>query len=320
MNKRKTTNQFRQEMLQKYGNEYTVLGEYINARTHIKMRHNECGNVFNALPTNLLKKAGCMECKGRNISKAKTKSHDQFLTEFLELSKGEYELLDKYEHGRKKVRVKHNLCGHTYKVRPQDYLSGRRCPNCKYVKFGDERRKSNEMFREEVSRLTGNEYIFLEDYQTSFDKIEVKHIKCGNTYEVTPTLFLRGRRCPHCALHEKQSRGEKAIKKYLRKSNMHFKREYSFSDLRMKKKLRFDFAIFNNQKELTALIEFDGRQHHEPVEVFGGLESFKRTVYSDKLKNEYCRKNGIPLLRLTEKDLEDLSDTLEAFAQIEVTE
>ena len=86
----------------------------------------------------------------------------------------------------------------------------------------------------------------------------------------------------------------------------------------MDKKLRFDFAIFNNQKELTALIEFDGRQHHEPVEVFGGLEGFKKTVYSDKLKNEYCRKNGIPLLRLTEKDLEDLSDTLDAFAQMEV--
>ena len=318
MNTRKTTSQFRREMLQKYGNEYTVLGEYINARTHIKMRHNECGNVFNALPTNLLRKAGCMECKGRNISKAKTKTHDQFLTEFLELSKGEYELLDKYEHGRKKVRVKHNLCGHTYKVRPQDFLSGRRCPHCKYVKFGDERRKSDEAFREEVFELTGDEYVFLEDYQTSFDKIEVRHIKCGTTYEVAPTLFLKGRRCPHCSVYEKQSRGERTVEKYLSESNIHFKREYSFSDLRIEKKLRFDFAIFNDEKELTALIEFDGRQHHEPVEVFGGLEGFKRTVYSDKLKNEYCRKNGIPLLRLTEKDLEDLSDTLDAFAQMEV--
>jgi hypothetical protein len=58
------------------------------------------------------------------------------------------------------------------------------------------------------------------------------------------------------------SYGEYVIQKLLEENNICFKREYSFNDLLSPKgkKLRFDFAIFEND-ELQLLIEFDGRQH-----------------------------------------------------------
>ena len=55
--------------------------------------------------------------------------------------------------------------------------------------------------------------------------------------------------------------GEQAIKQILNKHKIHYKTEYIFSNLKnpnTNKHLRFDFAIFNNDR-LQYLIEFDGR-------------------------------------------------------------
>lgn len=52
--------------------------------------------------------------------------------------------------------------------------------------------------------------------------------------------------------------------------------EYSFKDLYRvspQHPLRFDFALFENEK-LIGLIEYNGRQHYEPIEYFGGTDNF----------------------------------------------
>ena len=60
--------------------------------------------------------------------------------------------------------------------------------------------------------------------------------------------------------------------------------------------LRFDFAIFISNQIL--LLEYDGQQHFFPVVTFGGLETFLGNYRRDSIKNVYCLKNGIRLLRL----------------------
>ena len=51
------------------------------------------------------------------------------------------------------------------------------------------------------------------------------------------------------------------------------------------KNLRFDFAIFDENK-LQYFIEFDGRQHFEPIDFFGGEEYFKGIQERDSLKTQ----------------------------------
>ena len=41
------------------------------------------------------------------------------------------------------------------------------------------------------------------------------------------------------------------------------------------------------------VIEFNGEQHYKSNEFFGGDEGFKKTKVRDKLKENYCRENGI---------------------------
>jgi very-short-patch-repair endonuclease len=63
--------------------------------------------------------------------------------------------------------------------------------------------------------------------------------------------------------------------------------------------LPFDFYL----PEYNLIIEFDGDQHYRNTEKFGKNGGFERIQKHDKMKNEYCEKNNIHLLRLTYDDL-----------------
>ena len=104
--------------------------------------------------------------------------------------------------------------------------------------------------------------------------------------------------------------GETAIKNILNKNNISYKSEYIFSDLKNPKTnhhLRFDFAVFNNDK-LEYLIEFDGRQHFTGPEAdWSHSDSLEDIQFRDKLKNDYCKEHNIVLKRIPYTALPHLS-------------
>lgn len=76
------------------------------------------------------------------------------------------------------------------------------------------------------------------------------------------------------------------------KYNFTFIHQYSFSDLKgSTDKLRFDFVIFK-EKQIYVLIEYNGEQHYEIVEYFGGKEKFLKQQENDN-KNENTVKSTI---------------------------
>jgi hypothetical protein len=91
-----------------------------------------------------------------------------------------------------------------------------------------------------------------------------------------------------------KSNGEFAIATTLDSYNIPYKREYKFGNLISEKstKLRLDFYL----KEYNLCVEYNGIQHYEPVERFGGEEQFKTQQENDKKKIEYCKRKGIELL------------------------
>lgn len=79
-----------------------------------------------------------------------------------------------------------------------------------------------------------------------------------------------------------------------------YTKEKYFDDLRndkTNKVLKFDFAIKEKNKVL-GLIEVDGIQHYKSIKFFDKKSSFEDRQYRDLLKNQYCEKNNIPLLRI----------------------
>lgn len=92
-----------------------------------------------------------------------------------------------------------------------------------------------------------------------------------------------------------RSFGEDKMVGLLEEMDLNFSREFTFNDLRSnsKNKLRFDFAIFENNT-LSYLIEYDGEQHFRET----GWGTYEGTKIRDKVKNKYCLSNNIPLIRI----------------------
>ena len=101
------------------------------------------------------------------------------------------------------------------------------------------------------------------------------------------------------------------IKDYLYNHNIEFIPQKKFSNCKDIKELPFDFYLpFYNMA-----IEYDGEQHFFPVD-FNGLgndyanKQFNKTTLHDRIKNEYCLKNNITLIRIPYYEIKNINNIL----------
>ena len=159
------------------------------------------------------------------------------------------------------------------------------------------RDKTSEEFINQAREIHGNKYGYSNvDYKGSHIKVNITCPKHGD-FPQTPNSHLNGQGCDKC----NESKGEKLVDNILSKYEIEKIRPKRFSDCTNKPKegvrcfiLPFDFYL----PKLNTCIEYDGEQHYRPVSRFGGEEAFKRQQIRDKLKNEYCKKNNIKLIRI----------------------
>lgn len=110
----------------------------------------------------------------------------------------------------------------------------------------------------------------------------------------------------HTSIKE-MSNGEKLVKSILDKKKYTYKQECyigkSFDDGHS---IRLDFVIFNSNT--LHVIEYNGKQHYQAVEKFGGEKRFAIQKNNDNKKKQFCKKYGIPLLEIpytaTKEDIE----------------
>lgn len=131
-----------------------------------------------------------------------------------------------------------------------------------------------------------------------------KCLNCGNEDVYLPIESITSQKAYSCGCLSR-SIGEETIYNILKENNILFKEQYSFPDLKSKKNfaLKFDFCLLNPEGNPIRLIEFDGEQHYKKSSSFYSEEGVER----DKIKNEYCIKNNIPLVRIPYKFLKKLS-------------
>lgn len=109
----------------------------------------------------------------------------------------------------------------------------------------------------------------------------VSHLKSGNNKSCGCVLSI----------------GERLTASLLGDLKIDYIRQATFESCRFSdtnKMAKFDFFLC----KLGYIIEIDGKQHYEPVEFFGGEERFHIQLKHDAFKNQWCRENGIPLIRI----------------------
>ena len=103
------------------------------------------------------------------------------------------------------------------------------------------------------------------------------------------------------------SRAEIKIEEILLQNNIVFKEEYIFPGLNSPngKPLRFDFAIFDDDGNIDFLIEYQGSQHYQASQKFGGAKGLYQQQYNDNKKRRFCALNDIKLIEIpyTEENL-----------------
>lgn len=184
--------------------------------------------------------------------------------------------------------------GHQYEVNWNKFSSGRRCPHCQN-KIKISKDEANKVFMKYGYEIVG-------DY---IDTVTPVLIKCpkGHEYKVTLGNFKSGKRCRECGNNYK---GELKIRDFLEELGEDFKTQYKFKDCKNIFELPFDFYL----PKYNLCIEYDGVQHDEPVEFFGGEEAFKERKLNDNIKNKYCKDNNINLLRISYKDKKHINEMI----------
>ena len=119
--------------------------------------------------------------------------------------------------------------------------------------------------------------------------------------------------CPYLTTYK----GEEYIKQYLQKNNIVFNTQQKFSDLlgTGDGQLSYDFSI-PDEKYGYILIEYNGIQHYEAVDYFGGEEQFKKQKEHDKRKRDYAKKHGYKLI--TVKYTYDTYESVEEYLDNEL--
>lgn len=113
----------------------------------------------------------------------------------------------------------------------------------------------------------------------------------GHHWSTTWDNFYRGNRCPRCS---RQYKGEQLVRVSLQEMGVNFKEQVP---IRTEGTTKFQFLDFFIP-ELQLAIEYNGRQHYESVEQFGGATALQRTQILDQAKRDHCIKNGITLLEI----------------------
>lgn len=302
---------FISEVHKKFPGRFDLSGiNYVNQKSRVTVKCLKHG-PFSALAGKILLGQGCKKCRYEKMAETRTTKFKDFIlkankiygTSLYDYSESNYVNMNT------KIKIKCLKHGVYFYQEPSKHLIGTGCEHCEMESRIKSRTMTTEEFIVRAREIHGNKY--------GYSKTQYKHhsvpvnIICKKHGEFLqkPIKHLSGHGCPIC----KTSSGEREIHGFLEKNLYNFRTQYKFFDCANINLLRFDFAILDNNK-VKCLIEYQGRQHYEPVDYFGGLEGLKNTRLRDKIKYNYCKEHNIPLYYITYKD--NIEDKLKEFLEI----
>lgn len=181
MTKRKTTEEFRNELL-KINPNIELIGEYVTCKKKIKVKDVRCGHIWDVVPSSLLKGHGCPVCSGRV-----TKTHEKFIEEMEQLHPN-IEVLSNYINSQTKLKCRCKICGYEWMVKPNTLLNGCGCGKC-YGLY-----RTNDDFKKQLKEL--HPYVSFEgNFNGNYGKLKFKCSLDGTEWTDVPKNVLRVKHC-----------------------------------------------------------------------------------------------------------------------------
>lgn len=266
--------------------------------TLVEVECGECGDIFTRNWTHLKdSNMLCQKCINKSNSKKQTPKNIEFIK-----SKG-YKILDRpeYINSQTRVLVEDKDGYHGYMN-----INGIKAKQ-KMIYFSMFTNKDNYLYNVQNYVKQNNlniEILDIKIYENKQHPLMLCKCSCGSEFESNIWHIAQGKnRCRAC--FRRESTRELKIRNFLEENNIEYIQEFKLSDCKDIIPLPFDFWL----KDYNILIEIDGEQHEKPT-TFGGISreqaklNFNSQLKRDKIKNDYCKYNNIPLLRINYKDID----------------
>jgi len=285
-----------------HGNKYEYdESSYKNLTTRMRIFCSEHGFFEQKPHTHLSMKAGCPKC-GYIIGSMKNLKGWAVVLDLFRVAHG-----DRYEYDEHsytdvthKMRIKCSKHG-WFEQLPNSHYAGSGCNKCAVEEVHEKQKIDYSEFVRRAIDKHGNRYIYSDkDYIDIFHPVVISCKKHGEFHQL-PRDHYRGAGCPKCI----SSRGENMIRKILQDLNISMVEQKTFTDLKHKNKLKCDFYL----PEQNIVIEYNGLQHYEPVEAFGGVKALIKTQERDLAKYQYLEEKSISLI-IVRYDEENIKEFL----------
>lgn len=273
--------------------DYELIGEFkgVSVKTTFYCKKHDL--YWDTYPYNIFKGMGCNECRKDKMKESMSKPHEQYINELCKVNPN-IEVLEPYVNSN--THILHRCKKHNYEwlTPPASMLKGSGCPECMKEKISNKNTKTHEQYLADVAKINPDIEV-LGEYQGADLPILHRCKKDGHEWMVAPHIILIGHGCPMC----NETNGERRVRQFLEANNILYEEQKRFDDCRGKKPLPFDFYL----PEYNSLIEYDGEHHYFPIN-FSGLGEdwakghYETTIMHDEIKDEYCKKNNIHLLRI----------------------
>lgn len=314
-NKPYTNEEFIEMLRATYGDDYDYSEvNYLNNRTIVRLKCKNHGDVFERLPSNLLKGWGCPSCnKEQGKTWANTvacsydpqRRNDRWSTErFIAESKARFgdDVFDYsqcvYVNNDTPVILINKQSGKVFSVLPYEHLrhdenyDGERI----YYQGTTDAEKIHYIVKRIRENVSHNVYVPMQRITDSR-----KTIKCicpvHGVFYTNMARIYNGVCCPECQRPTGESLGERNVRKYLTSKGIVFLQEYRIEDKGYFENFaRVDFYL----PERNIFIEFQGEQHYGigNEELSHGRKTFKEQKNRDDSLRKYAFDKRIELIEV----------------------
>lgn len=278
-----------------------------NKDKRVNYKCDYCGKIFKARKSNYdeaiknNKKLFCSKECAKNIQKPKWTDIQSLFNE-----EGYILISSEYINAKTKLEYicpRHKEYGNQY-ITYNNLKQGFGCKYCGIENIAEKRRLSfdevKNVFEKHDMILLDQEY---KNANTPLAYICKYHKEFGIQYMALSNAYKQ--HCPYCNI----IKGEDKISRYLLEYNIEFEHPKSYDNLLGIKggKLSYDFYL----PKFNLLIEYQGKQHEQPIAHFGGDEQFEIQKEHDYRKRNYAKDNDINLLEIWYYDFNNIEKILD---------
>ena len=294
----------------KYGDEFYVVFKDLKFKTDIKIevicdycnkKYYPTYKAYTQKHDNGIIKDACSCCANKKMSESTlSKRANKYFNILNRICEDNgYVLITKMdEYTDLQMRIKFICPKHGLQNMPlNDLMQGHLCFDCGREKAIMNSKVQQDEVKKRIESVKGNTWINEGEYTGSMDRNLWIKCSCGNKFCVNLRDYKIINRCPTCAKSE--STPARNVRLFLEELGIDYTKEKIFKECKDVKPLPFDFYL----PEYNLIIEYDGEGHYlESFYIQKGvknpLDALHKTQYHDKIKDEYCKKHNIYILRI----------------------